>query len=76
MLTGIAKLEAVRAFGLPGGLFHGVAPKVVTGWRARAAVESPSHLRDDPLQGRLTLLAALLRCTGSTPTPGSGSPRS
>ncbi|MDN5918863.1 MAG: Tn3 family transposase, partial [Pseudonocardia sp.] len=62
MLTEIAKLEAVRAVGLPAGLFGDVAPKVVTGWRARAAVESPSHLRDHPPQVRLTLLAALLHC--------------
>lgn len=29
-------------------------------WRARAMVESPSHLRDHPAPLRLTLLAALL----------------
>ena len=41
MLTETRKLRAVRAVGLPAGLFAGVAPKVVAGWRARAAVESP-----------------------------------
>lgn len=46
MLTEISRLEAVRAIGLPDGLFADVAPKVVAAWRARAAVESPSHLRD------------------------------
>ena len=51
---------AVRAVGLPVGLFADVAPKVVTGWRARAAVESPSHLRDHPQPTRLVLLSALL----------------
>ena len=46
MLTEISRLEAVRAIGLPDGLFADVAPRVVTAWRARAAMESPSHLRD------------------------------
>ena len=61
MLTEIDKLLAVRAVGLPADLFADVAPKVVAGWRARAAVESPSHLRTHPLPLRVTLLAALLR---------------
>jgi hypothetical protein len=60
MLTEIDKLLAVRAVGLPPDLFADVAPKVVAGWRARAAVESPSHLRTHPLPLRVTLLAALL----------------
>ena len=60
VLTEIDKLLAVRAIGLPAGLFGGVAPKVVAGWRARAAVESPSHLRTNPEPVRLTLLAALV----------------
>ncbi|WP_369266021.1 Tn3 family transposase [Streptomyces harbinensis] len=60
MLTEIDKLLAVRAIGLPKDLFIDVAPKVVTGWRARAAVESPSHLRTHPVPLRVTLLAALL----------------
>ncbi|WP_318212876.1 DUF4158 domain-containing protein [Streptomyces sp. SJL17-1] len=41
MLTEIDKLLAVRAVGVPPDLFADVAPKVVAGWRARAAVESP-----------------------------------
>ena len=45
MLTEIRKLTAIRAVGLPPGLFADVAPNVMSGWRARAAVESPSHLR-------------------------------
>lgn len=45
MMTEISKLEAVRAVGLPAGLFADVAPKVLDGWRARAAGEAPSHLR-------------------------------
>jgi len=60
MLTEIDKLVAVRAVGLPAGLFADVAPKVVAAWRGRAAVESPSHLRTHPMPLRLTLLAALL----------------
>ncbi len=60
MLTEIDKLLAARAVGLPANLFADVAPKVVAGWRARAAVESPSHLRTHPQPLRVTLLAALL----------------
>ena len=60
MLTEIRKLRAVRAVGLPVGLFADIAPRVVASWRARAAVESPSHLRDHPEPLMLTLLAALL----------------
>ena len=63
MLAEIRKLTAIRAIGLPPGLFADVAPKVLSGWRARAAVESPSHLRrrlaNSP-QSTVTLLAALL----------------
>jgi hypothetical protein len=58
----VAKLSAVRAIGLPTGLFADVSPKVVNGWRARAAVEAPSHLRAHPEPVKLTLLAALLYC--------------
>jgi Domain of unknown function (DUF4158) len=60
MLTEIRKLRAVRAIGLPAGLFSDVAPRVVGSWRARAAVEAPSHLRDHPEPLMLTLLATLL----------------
>jgi hypothetical protein len=60
MLVEIRKLRAVRAIELPSGLFADVAPKVLAGWRARASVESPSHLRTHPPELRLTLLAALL----------------
>jgi len=60
MLTEIAKLEAIRAVGLPAGLFDGVAAKVVEGWRARAMVESPSHLREHRQPTKLALLCALL----------------
>jgi TnpA family transposase/integrase len=60
MLTEITKLGAARAIGLPDGVFADVAPKVVAGWRARAAVEAPSHLRTHPRPLALTLLAALV----------------
>lgn len=60
MLVEIRKLRAVRTIGLPAGLFADVAPKVLAGWRARASVEAPSHLRTHPAELRLTLLAALL----------------
>ncbi len=60
MLAEVAKLSSARAVGLPAGLFADVAPKVVAGWRARAAVDSPSHLREHPQPTRLAMLAALL----------------
>lgn len=60
MLTEIAKLEAARAIGLPTTLFTDISPKVVATWRARAAVESLSHLRRHARPVRLVLLAALL----------------
>jgi len=62
MLAEIDKLEAVRAVGLPGDVFAGISPKIVAGWRGRAAVESPSHLREHPPEVAYTLLAALLHC--------------
>ena len=60
VLTEIGKLGAARAVELPDGLFSGIAPKVVTAWRARATVEAPSHLRDHPRPRMLTLQAALV----------------
>lgn len=63
MLREISKLTAIRAIGLPEGLFADVAPKVLASWRTRAMVESPSHLRrrarSSPAAAA-TLLAALL----------------
>ncbi len=60
MLTEIDKLLAVQAIGVGGQVFADVAPKVVAGWRARAAVESPSHLRTHPEALGLALVASLL----------------
>lgn len=62
MLAEIAKLEAVRAVGVSTDVFADVTPQVVNAWRGRAAVESPSHMREHPLEVKLTLLAALLFC--------------
>lgn len=62
MLAEIAKLESVRAVAIPAEAFADIAPKIVNGWRDRAAVESPSHLRSHPPATTLTLLAALLFC--------------
>lgn len=60
MFTEIRKLRRPARSGLPAGLFGDFAPRVLAGWRSRAAVESPSHLRDHPAELRRTLLAALL----------------
>ncbi|MGI5201344.1 DUF4158 domain-containing protein [Spirillospora sp. CA-108201] len=60
MMTEIRKLEAVRSIGLPPGLFADVAPKVLAAWRARAAVEAPSHMRSHPRELTVLLLAALV----------------
>jgi hypothetical protein len=56
MLVEISKLEAIRAIGLPSGLFTGIDSRIVAGWRARAAVESPVHLREHPQPTKLALL--------------------
>jgi len=60
MMTEIGKLQAVRALGLSGDLFADVAPRILDEWRARAAVEAPSHLRRHPQSLTVTLLAALV----------------
>ncbi|MEU0568993.1 Tn3 family transposase [Nonomuraea sp. NPDC005983] len=59
MMTEIRKL-AVRAIELPPGLFADVTPKVLASWRARAAVEAPSHMRTHPRELTVLLLAALV----------------
>ena len=60
----VFKLNAIRAVGLPENLFADVAPKVLTGWRARVTAEAPSHLRSHPHEIKVTLLAAYLFCRG------------
>lgn len=59
MLREIRKLNAIRSIGLPPTLFADVAPKVLTSWRQRAAVESPSHLSRRSPASAVTLLSAL-----------------
>jgi hypothetical protein len=75
MLTEVGKLDAARAAGLPDGLFSGIAPRVVAAWRARAAVEAPSHLRDHPRPLMLTLVAALVHDARASPGPRSRAAR-
>jgi hypothetical protein len=63
MLVEISKLEAIRAIraiGLPADLFDAIDARIIAGWRARAAVESPVHLREHPQPTKLALLCALL----------------
>jgi hypothetical protein len=60
MLTEIRKLKAARGIGLPARLFSDVVPKVLAGWRARCAIESPSHLPRCSAGSAATLLAALV----------------
>ena len=57
LLAEIARLEQVRAVGLPGDLFAATDEKRVALWRARATREHPSWLRSHPPGVRLTLLA-------------------
>jgi hypothetical protein len=59
LLREVDKLAAVRALGLPAGLFTDASEKLVEAWRARAARSYPSDLRAAPRPVRLTLLAAL-----------------
>ena len=51
--------SAYGSLGLPADLFADATDPVVGAWRARAAQEYPSDLRERPRQVRLTLLAAL-----------------
>ncbi len=62
LLTEIAKLERVRALGLPPDLFVDVLDKRLVAWRARAAAEYPAWMRAHPAPVRLTLLSALCSC--------------
>ena len=65
------KLDWIRAVRLPSGVLADIAPKIVAGWRARVAVESPSHLRNDhPGKVRWTLMAAYLHCREREITDG------
>ncbi|MEV0418632.1 Tn3 family transposase [Streptosporangium canum] len=46
----VFKLGAIKAVGLPEGVFGDVAPGVLLAWRARVAAEAPSHLRAHPAE--------------------------
>jgi hypothetical protein len=66
LLAEIAKLEGVRALGLPPDLFAGVHAGVIAAWRARAGVEYPSDLRGRARPLRLTLLGVLRWCRAAS----------
>lgn len=59
MLTEIAKLEAIRAIGLPSDLLP-TSPRRSLQAGAPAMVELPSHPREHPPATKLALLCALL----------------
>ena len=59
VLDEIAKLQQLRALGLPEMLFRDAPAKLVTHYRQRAASEPPRELRRHPPEVRYTLLAAL-----------------
>jgi hypothetical protein len=59
MLEEMAKLRRIWELGLPDDLFVGLARKVISVYRNRASVESPSRLRAHSKAQRLTLLSAL-----------------
>lgn len=59
LLAGLDRLQRIRILGLPADLFADVPEPVVAAWRARAAQEYPSDLREHPRPVRVTLLAAL-----------------
>jgi hypothetical protein len=64
MLEEIAKLERIRAVGLPPDLFGGVSARVLRAYRRRVAVEEPHELRRHPAPLRMTLLAAYCQLRG------------
>ena len=59
LLAEIAKLSAVRAAGLPAGLFAEDSGRIVAAWRARAARMFPSDFAQCSRPVRCTLLATL-----------------
>lgn len=54
----VAKLERLRALGLPANLFADVPLSILHGYRQHAAALEPFELRDHPAPVRFTLLAA------------------
>ncbi len=61
----VAKLLAIESIELPVELFNEIEPPILAGWRARVAVEAPSHLREHPVPIRWTLIACYLHCRRS-----------
>ncbi len=74
MLREIRKLRAIRAVGLPAGLFADVAPKVVAGWRPAGRGGVPVASAPPSPQSRLTLLGALLVRAGAGDHRHAGGP--
>lgn len=54
----IAKLERLRACGLPDDLFRGVTSRLLDTYRQRAVAEEPYEIRRHPAALRYTILAA------------------
>jgi TnpA family transposase len=61
VLTELEKLEHLRSLDLPGDLFADVPPKILQGYRLRAATEPPREMRLHPAPIRYTLMAAFCR---------------
>src|SRR5882762_6283258 len=61
VLTELEKLEHMRRLDLPVDLFADVPPKILQGYRLRAATEPPREMRGHPAPIRYTLMAAFCR---------------
>jgi TnpA family transposase len=61
VLTELEKLEHLRRLDLPVDLFADVPPKILQGYRLRAATEPPRAMRLHPVPMRYTLMAAFCR---------------
>jgi TnpA family transposase len=57
LLEEVAKLDQIRALGLPENLFDNISPKVLQSYRRRLAAEAAYELRRHVVPLRLTLLA-------------------
>jgi hypothetical protein len=60
MLDEITELEAIRTLQPPDDSLGDVARTVIAAWRARAAVQAASHLRELASKVRWSVVAALL----------------
>ena len=61
VLIELEKLEHLRRLDLPVDLFADVPPKILQGYRLRAATEPPREMRVHPAPIRYTLMAAFCR---------------